>query len=873
MQITIERLRTWIVLLGVLLLVAILGFFAYARYRMHQYAHDLPQKLGFEIQQSTNDFTYSQSHQGRTLFVLHAAKAVQYKGGGRAILHDVTIVMYSKTGTQTDRISGSQFEYDPTARMVRADGAVDIELTDPGALAGSLQASSPAEQGKASVRPLPSKAPIHVKTSGLIFDEKTQIATTEQSLTFQQGTASGSAHGATYDSARGTLALASDVILNTDIDGDPVSVKAQSANFDRNARQLYLIRQVTDYRNNHSTSDQATVFFRGDGKADHVHAEGNLHLTTEDGGNLQAANGSAQLSAEGGLKDIQLDGGVLLTNHDALHSLHVNSTSGVISFLPAVAGHAGPGTAARPTHVRLLGAVSIVDQQLSLPGDAHGSETRESRAQQMDIALHADAQGHTQPQSVLAVGGATFVTHTIHADAPQQITRLKGEQIYADLLEGHNLSALRASGDTSIEQETPGGLSQTSSADSLSVHFLPGYSPAGGRQAHGAVHAASTTNDARTATAKRGSPADGVARQGSNQGSNIDAAVLDGHATLVEQQPSPIAGAPPAVTTSTADRITYDGRSGMIHLDGGTPRIQEEGADLTAASIVFSRATGAAAASGGIKATYGGKDPVRPEAPGVASKSAAISEATHVLADHATLDHAKDETTFFGSAHGDARLWQGPSSIMAPTIVLSRARQLLTATGPTGSVKATFPENGKSSKKGSASSTSTAAALPSSVVQTSSASLVYSGGERKVTLTGGVVARTTDSMLRAATLELYLDPVDRSTGARQTKSNMGPGGQVERLVARTNVRFGQGNRTGAGDMLVYTADDGRFLLTGSGAAQPHIVDPASGTVTGSSLIFNNRDDSVVVSHGQSPTMTDTHTRSDARTNRSPGSAK
>ena len=79
MRITIERLRTWIVLLGILLVVAIAAFLGYARFRIHQVARDLPQKLGLEIQQSTDNFTISKSHEGHTLFTLHASKAIQYK--------------------------------------------------------------------------------------------------------------------------------------------------------------------------------------------------------------------------------------------------------------------------------------------------------------------------------------------------------------------------------------------------------------------------------------------------------------------------------------------------------------------------------------------------------------------------------------------------------------------------------------------------------------------------------------------------------------------------------------------------------------------------------------------------------------------------
>ena len=77
----------------------------------------------------------------------------------------------------------------------------------------------------------------------------------------------------------------------------------------------------------------------------------------------------------------------------------------------------------------------------------------------------------------------------------------------------------------------------------------------------------------------------------------------------------------------------------------------------------------------------------------------------------------------------------------------------------------------------------------------------------------------------------------------------GPGGQIDHIVASGRVDFQQGERKATGDKLVYTADDEHFVLTGTADAPPRVTDPVHGTVSGSSLIFNNRDDSVVVSRG------------------------
>jgi lipopolysaccharide export system protein LptA len=664
--------------------------------------------------------------------------------------------------------------------------------------------------------------PIHVKTSGLTFNQKTQVVSTEQALTFEDGVASGSARGATFDGENGTLVLANDVVLNTQVNGDPVTIKAQSASFNRGQRQLVLMKALTDYQKDRGTADQSTVFFRPDGTAEHVLAEGNVHVVTDTGADLKSSNAYVQLNEQNQLEQLRLHGGVLLVVHredngqSGEQSIHADSNSGTMTF--------GPKNSIQ--HVRLEQAVSVVDQRIGLPGDAHGSETRELRAAKLDVSFATTADGardtadHPQAKDLLATGDATMTVHTIRATAPQQSTTLKGDQLYATLIDGRQLSSLRGDGNTYLQQSSPGGVSQTGAADTLVVNFNP---------------------QQRAASAK--APAASQAgKQGANQ---IASAIQQGHVMLAELQPGRTPDAPPVKTTATAERVTYDGPTGKIGLSGGTPHINQEGSDLTATLVEFNKTTGDASATGGVKATYTSSS---------SSGKAAAGDAMHVVADHATLDHAKDETTFFGAPHADARLWQGANSITAPTIVLSRTRQLLTAQGPANSVKATFAENAGAK----------ASAGQPSVMRIASGSLVYSGGERKATFDNGVTAQGNAGNLHATGLEVYLTP-ESAASPEKTPANgksgvlPGPGGQVDRVVALGHVDLHQGDRRCTGDKLIYTAEDQHFVLTGTAASPPRVTDPVHGTVTGGSLIFNNRDDSVIVSRGQSATVTDTRT--------------
>jgi lipopolysaccharide export system protein LptA len=120
-SVSVERLRAW-VLGGVGLLVVVIAVFVgYAHYRAHRFLTQLPAKLGIDVRQETNAYTYSQTVQGKTIYTIHAAKAVQHKDGTYT-MHDVGIVLYGPKQDRADRIYGSEFEYDPAAEVIRAMG-------------------------------------------------------------------------------------------------------------------------------------------------------------------------------------------------------------------------------------------------------------------------------------------------------------------------------------------------------------------------------------------------------------------------------------------------------------------------------------------------------------------------------------------------------------------------------------------------------------------------------------------------------------------------------------------------------------------------------------------------------------------------------
>jgi lipopolysaccharide export system protein LptA len=831
MRVTIERLRLAILVVAGFLLVGVLSFFGYARWQVRRIGRDLPAKLGIEIQQSSNGFTFSKSQGGRTLFTLHAAKAVQFKSGGHATLHDVSITVYDAKGGVTDRISGDEFDYDPVASIVHADGAVQIDLVAPGD-------SDPPAAGAASHA---NTTTVHVQTSGLIFNEKTGTASTTEKFSFSLPQAQGSAVGASFDSGAGVLILQSDVAFDSSLDGGPISVHARHAQYDRASHLLYLLNQETEYAQNRGSSDQATVYFRPDGSAYQMKAQGHVTVVGSEGQRITSQSAHVSLNPKSQPEEAVFDGGLLYVSDDAQRQVHGAAVTGTLLF--------GPEATLRKAH--LENAVSIVDNEKPQPqssragstaGEPYLSLIREARGGQIDIDFSADAARRPVAQHILATSAASVNIRTLYAAKPPQETSVAADRLFANIQGGVALSSLQGSGHTKLIMGGSGTNDQTSTGDNLLLTF-----------------AAPPPKTGKQAQTKR--PA---AMPASQEQPDVTAQLQSleqtGHVTVVQTSSAP-PPAPSRTMTATAERATYDAATQLVWLYGspeaGDPRIQESDGDLTAGTIEIERATGDLTATGQVKATYRQS----PAQPGISLGGA---EPVHIVASRAHVDRATDLATFYGGQNADARLWQGADSISAPVLELSHTRQTLSAHDVAGGsaaqpVTAVFtdvdatpapkPGNTPSRNEGS-------------LVRVRSRKLFYTGAESKAVFDGGVVTQTSTGVVRSSVMDVYLtgsgQPGSTQPGSGQKQPSR-QSQQVERIVAREGVQLEQPDRKGTGSQLVYTAQDGRFVLTGSSSQPPRITDRVHGTVTGSSLIFNDSDDSVIVSGGSSKAVTETRT--------------
>ena len=110
MRLTIERIRTLVLVAAALLLVALGAFLVRAKWKSLLSRRDLPARLAKDITEESNGYSYSHNLGAHSKFKIHASKAVQLNND-HVELHDVQIEIFGADGTEADKITGDEFEY------------------------------------------------------------------------------------------------------------------------------------------------------------------------------------------------------------------------------------------------------------------------------------------------------------------------------------------------------------------------------------------------------------------------------------------------------------------------------------------------------------------------------------------------------------------------------------------------------------------------------------------------------------------------------------------------------------------------------------------------------------------------------------------
>src|SRR5262249_29189201 len=262
-----KRVRMLFAAGAVLIVLVVSGIYIRGILSARKEIPPAPKPIPSNVLKRASGFNLSKSEKGKTLFTLHAASVQQYKEGGKASLHDVSIIVYGRNQDRSDQIYGSDFSYDPAAKIVTAEGEVHIDLD------ASSASASPDQNHAQETRNL-----IHVKTSALTFSENTGIAQTPALIEFRVPEASGSAIGAVYDSHGGVLTLKSAVKIVT-TGPRKATITGRTATITKEPSKIFLQSARVEQPQNTVTADRVTVFMRDDNNVDHITASGNLQAT------------------------------------------------------------------------------------------------------------------------------------------------------------------------------------------------------------------------------------------------------------------------------------------------------------------------------------------------------------------------------------------------------------------------------------------------------------------------------------------------------------------------------------------------------------------------------------------------------------------
>jgi len=859
MNVSIERLRIWLLVGAGLLVMVIAAFLGYAHYRAHRFLTNLPKKLGVNVRRETNGYTYSQSSEGKTIYTIHAANAVE-RSDGKMMLHDVGIVLYGRKQDRADRIYGKEFEYDQTNGVVRAMGEVHIDLQAPEAADANAKMdyaagkdlhgpkTSAAGGGAAAESESKDERLIHVTTSGLVFLQKLGVAATEKDIEFESGGMTGHAVGADYNSDTGVVVLHSAVKVNGLQRDQPLVLTASRAVLDRPGETMELSQakyvsvggEAGGAEGHTAQAQHVVAHLRKDGSVERLEAEGEVTLTNGTGGSVVAPRGEMTLNAQNQAQSAMMTGGLNFSDDEPLRKAKGEAAEGRAAFNKA--GH--------PEHLVMTGAVHLHERIRASEAAGEPWSERELNAAAVELALATDSAKQTHLRVAKATGDAQLKQLNVSTKSGATRSELGGDVLTAHFvrLSGvDHLAEVHGDGHASLRRVTANGVVNTGSADSIEAHFRP--------VAPGSERVATIGS-----TAKKSSGMSGV--------DEIADATELGHVVMTKL-PAKKAGeeAAPAEKRITAERAVYNHGTGDAGLERttltGGVQVSDGTSVVWADRVVTDQQTGDATADGSVKASYG--------------QSGSTDEPAHVMASSAELKHDSQIATFHGVPGKPARLWQGTSQVDAPVLEFDQKQKRLVARGEgqgepmavhaamMNSKSAQAPaKRGLAAPGGVASKAGRSGAVD--VIRVASREMTYSDEARKAEFIGGVDVETGDGSMRAEQATVYLQPVPAGGSGKNAATNVNKasgakiafapgaaeifmGGKVEKMVASGHVEMVQPGRRATGEQVVYTASDGVYVLTGTPTVLPKVVDDQRGTVTGTSLRLRSDDDDVVVSNG------------------------
>ncbi len=801
-----------------------------------------PNRIPPNVTQSAG-FSLSKSEQGRTLFTVKALRARELKDSGKSLLEEVEIVTFGSQGNRHDRIFSKLCEYDAKTGRVHSEGEVEIELASlPGELPGPAGAAGSQRRAAVPVTAGAETGAIFVKTSGLTFEEKTGVASTDRAVEFRFSRGAGRAVGAVYDSHQRTLHLQSDVTIRAEPGpesgqraapsghtGAPVPTSAESSPIEIKAAELHYLQrerliqlQRPEMRRTLPTGGSR----EGQGEHAVLTLDAQNHVrTAEFSGNVRLREVTPGAQQDG--RDTRLIADRLELVFDEQQSVDQAYATGAVR-VDAVTPRSRAEAQATRLELFFGGAEKSLSQvewkggvRIVFTPRADGAPVRVLTSEAVQMFLKPGGR-ELDAARTLAPGRLELLPPPPPAGAGRRSGRrvLTAERFWMQFAEQSELRILRAEKNVRLESEAPPPTSTRSGPTPASTNLAaPGGTSQPGSPAPVRVPISPgrvTTSDLLTA---HFSPAS----------QELETLEQTGNFRYMEGEQQ--ASAERAFYSAAEETVTLTG------LAGRNPEVWDAHARTSARQITLDQKTDTGTAEHEVRSTHVPEEKPGQAGPGLLSGK----DPVHVIAER-MVSNTKTGVTRYeaGSGGKRVRLWQKEDVIEARTILLERKERRLTAEGDVATVLVEAVSDSPLPNSGPAPG---AARRP---IFIRAEHLVYTDHDRRAHYERGVVMRRPASTLKAAALDAYLFP------AEEVKPGQS---RLERAVARGSVEIVEsspdGMRRAGAELAEYLSAEEKMVLSGG---DPYVYDEQRGYTRGRQLTYYVRDDRIFV-HGEQGSRT------------------
>jgi len=745
-----------------------------------------PPAAPVNVEKQSSGLTFSKMDGPRKIFTVEASKSTDFKDKGASLLENVKVTMFGKTGERHDTIHTQSCQYGKGSGGVTCNGDVEIDL------------ESAADADRRSKDPAMQPQIVHVKTRGVIFDQGSGRAKTDQPVTFTFPSGSGDAVGAEYDSEEGTLRLLQNVRLKltpptknesekkTAKSGtaEEVLVTGTSLDFGRDARLLHIQGPAeAESRTARLTAGDLTLELDSAFRARRLLAIAGTNgkppeLTSQRGAEsllMDADKMTALFSPEGWIARVDGTGSVRGSRRGKEEEDEFHADAVALDLWPRLN---------QAKEMNLNGGV-LLKTRMAKSGDARILQTGALR---MDFSEgNASQPGKPTNAETLTAGSMDWTDAAPQANTAPTRTKLQADKLQLVFGDQGKPKQLDAKGDVQTER-------------AMAAHAL------------------------QTATAKNG-VAQLLAAGGWSQ---MD---LQGDVKLKE-----------ADRNAQADHATFT-RVAQTALLTGQAVARDATTETHAPRIFFTGTSGDIRAEGGVRSTDFSPN----------GNAVQLAKVPANITSDTMQGNSKTGRAVYS---GHARLWQGDSALEADSIELLRETKIVNAVGR---VRAVFPQTPASAQPGTLQSgTQQTTAKKTVLWHVSSGILSYNDATNIAHLEKNVMVQSPDQRIRAPRMDLYFtrgtnDPPNGSPSSTNAIPTTPGAQQISRAVGTGGVIVDQAGRRATADRGEYTASDGKFVMSGG---NPTLYDGSAGTTTGRQLTFYLADDTIIVdSENGSRTLT------------------